>query len=467
MKDEVNANTPPMPSPEPSGDALARALEVMAAQAPFRAAGECAPEPPLPEAGPCPEIGAWLRLAREEALPDEQSALLTHAALCTACLSRMRECRAIVFGDFSAEQIREFKHLSAATHAWRHRFARKLARTPRRSVRLQWLLCSGGAVVAALLALAAVLGWRHANSPEHLLAAAYTEARPFDLRIPGGAFAPVKTPNHVRGEGAGTESAQLLTAHARIERELKQTPTNIYWLQMEARAQLLEQRFDTAIDTLDRLLASGPVTASLLADDGMAYFLRGAATGSENDRATALDTLHRADVLAPNDPVVLFNEAVVMEDRGQVVSAVDTWNRFLRYERDSAWQAEGRRRLSALEEKLNRLKSHRCPMKQHLAMPEAMRALAGDTATLAWIDEALSSIFLLPLLGNLPWPPVVASDGPIGVHFARAEAPSLLLEHMPGALTQHAEGKRFRPFAYPRVRAAKSSFRELWKRLGW
>ena len=110
-------------------------------------------------------------------------------------------------------------------------------------------------------------------------------------------------------------------------------------------AQTCWREYDPAIDILDRLLAAGPVTADLLTDDASAYFQRGTATGSENDRATALDYLRRADELSPDDPVVLFNEALVMEDRGQVMNAVETWNRYLKFERDPRWQEEGRQPL--------------------------------------------------------------------------------------------------------------------------
>jgi len=146
---------------------------------------------------------------------------------------------------------------------------------------------------------------------------------------------------HLRGGATGRESGRLLNARARIERHLESAPADPHWLQLEARSDLLDERFDPAIDILDRLLAAGPATSGLLVDDAAAYFQRGAATGSENDRATALEYLRRADELAPGDPVVLFNEAVVMEDRGQVMNAVETWNRYLRFERDSRWLAEG------------------------------------------------------------------------------------------------------------------------------
>jgi tetratricopeptide (TPR) repeat protein len=156
---------------------------------------------------------------------------------------------------------------------------------------------------------------------------------------------------------------------------LEGAPEDPHWLQLEARADVLEEKFDPAIGILDRLLAAGPATSGLLVDDASAYFQRGTATGSESDRATALEYLRRADELAPGDPVVLFNEAVVMEDRGQLMNAVETWNRYLHFERDARWLADGRRRLQALEQKLNQLKSHQGRVDQRLRTPQEMHAL--------------------------------------------------------------------------------------------
>ena len=232
------------------------------------------------------------------------------------------------------------------------------------------------------------------------MAQAYSNARIFDLRIPGAGFAKVTPETHLRGGATDHELPQLLTARAQIERKLEANPADPHWLQLQARADLLDERYDSAIDTLDRLLAAGPVTPSLLSDDASAYFQRGSANGSENDRATALDYLRRADELAPDDPVVLFNEALVMEDRGQVINAVETWNRYLKFERDPRWQEEGRSRLKALEAKLDRIKSHQSRMEEHLSTPGAMRALAADAATLAGIDEELSTTLLPRLLDS-------------------------------------------------------------------
>jgi tetratricopeptide (TPR) repeat protein len=308
-----------------------------------------------------------------------------------------------VRAEASPEEAAEVAGLATTTPEWQRNLAVELARTPHGRARRIYLWA--GAALAASLLIASVLTvwWQRANTPERLLAEAYSHDRIFELRIPGAGFADVTPGAHLRGSATGRESSRLLDGRAGIERHLENAPEDPHWLQLEARADLLEEKFDPAIDILDRLLAAGPATPSLLVDDASAYFQRGTAAGSENDRATALEYLRRADELAPGDPVVLFNEAVVMEDRGQVMNAVETWTRYLKFERDPRWLAEGDRRLKALEQKLNRLNSHQSRMEQHLATPQAMRALAGDSATLAGIDEELSST-LLPRLLNSAFP---------------------------------------------------------------
>ena len=115
--------------------------------------------------------------------------------------------------------------------------------------------------------------------PTKLLAEAYSQSRFFDLRVPGAGFAPVSPQMHLRGGGGDHESAPLLSARAAIEHKLERSPNDTQWLQLQARAQILDEQYDQAIDTLDRLVAAGPVTPSLLLDDGSAYFLRGTASG--------------------------------------------------------------------------------------------------------------------------------------------------------------------------------------------
>jgi tetratricopeptide (TPR) repeat protein len=328
---------------------------------------------------PCPEPAEWALLLGEEASPAEMAranTLLAHAAICRPCAERLR----VFSADLSSEETAVLAKLGCASAEGQRKLAAELARTPHpfgstRATRLY--LWAGAGLAASLLISAGIVSWwRLENNPERLLAEAYTNSRTFDLRMPGAGYAEVTPEIHLRGSAASREPAKLHEARARIERKLEAAPEDTHWLQVEARSDILEEKFDAAIDILDREVAAGPVTASLLLDDASAYFQRGVATGSESDRAMALDSLRRADELAPGDTVVLFNEAVAMEDRGQLINAVETWNRYLRLERDPRWQAEGRRRLQALEQKLNELKSHQSRLEQRLASPQTMRLLA-------------------------------------------------------------------------------------------
>jgi len=400
----LNPERPP-DQPEnsaPEAKALAQALDDLLRSASGHRGAPFSDTAAAVEAGPCPEPGDWLRLVSGDALPPDEAALMTHAAACDACADRLQQSLHLSSKAASDEESAQLAGLASASGHWQDRFSVRLAQTSRRSARgmrsTSYLWAGAGLAASLALAVGIGLWWQHIHTPERLLAEAYTHSRIFDLRMPGAGFAEAAPQTHLRGNGTGREASKLLDARTRIESRLENSPDDPHWLQLEARANLLEEKFDPAIDILDRLLAAGPVTASLLADDAAAYFQRGTATGSENDRATALDYLRRADELNPGDPVVLFNEAVVMEDRGQVMNAVETWNRYIRFERDPRWLAEGRARLTSLEEKLKQLKTHQSRMEQHLSTPKAMRALAAAPAALAAIDEELSSSLLPRLL---------------------------------------------------------------------
>jgi tetratricopeptide (TPR) repeat protein len=379
MKDDTNSSPASENAPKNIGAGLAGAFdELVQSRLSGKLASGREPESAQGEdkAGRCPEAGDWVLLLGPEASLMETAkvnALLAHAAGCDFCAERLHA----LSGDVSPEEVVALAGLKYSSPEEQRKLAAELAATPVLSTSKMHQFPSGrasrsylwaGAGLAASLLIAVGLfsWWRVANNPETLLAEAYTHERIFDMRMPGAGFGEVTPRTHLRGgaggNGAtgngsgGSEPAKLQAARAGIERQLAAAPEDEHWLQLEARSDILEEKFDQAIEILDRLIAAGPVSESLLLDDASAYFERGEATESESDRATALDMLRRADELAPGDPVVLFNEAVAMENRGQLMNAVETWNRYLRFERDPRWQTEGRRRLEALEQRLNQLK---------------------------------------------------------------------------------------------------------------
>jgi tetratricopeptide (TPR) repeat protein len=148
-----------------------------------------------------------------------------------------------------------------------------------------------------------------------------------------------------------------MLADSEIQLNLKQNPSSRRWLQFKARSEILSGKYDGAIDILDGLLTTGSVGGDLLLDTGSAYFLRGSAAGIANDRVKALDYLRRADELAPGTPEILFDEAIVMEDSGELIDAVQAWSRYVKLETDPHWLAEGRVRLQSLQERLKRTRT--------------------------------------------------------------------------------------------------------------
>jgi len=363
----------------------------------------------------CPSAGSYMRLALGAVEGEAADKLLAHASVCEACGGHLSWRMAALEGDPSPEEVTAIAELAAAKADWQKEIARQLAATQARKMPilqrlglgghdsdsrpyLRWGLAGAG-IAAGLVAVATFFAWqRYLHAPEHLLAMAYTQSRTLELRIPGADFAGLTSGGRTRGTTGDNESAPLLEARAGLARDLARSPQDAHWLELQARADVLEDRYDSATDVLDRLISRGPVTPELLADAAAAYYQRGLVTGSELDRSTALDYLRRADELAPTNPVILFNEGIVMEDRGQMMNAVEVWDRYITVERDAKWAAEGKRRLAALEQTLNRLKSHESRINQMLATPEAMDALAGDAKRLAALDEELSSVQLDKIL---------------------------------------------------------------------
>lgn len=309
----------------------------------------------------CPELGEWPRLATGEAGPAEMESLLAHAAVCRTCSERLRQSMLLLGEEVFPEEIAEVERLDSASASWQRKLADELAQTPRRQTgkNLTGLFLWVGAAMAAMLTIAVGLTawWLHVNAPERLLAQTYSNSRPFDLRIPRAGYGEVVADSHLRGGSATREPSALLEARTRIDHHLVHSPQDPNWLQLKARAEILQEKFDPAIETLNQLLANGPATSSLYLDNATAYFERGTISGSESDRATALEYLRRADELTPGNPVVLFNEAMVMEDRGQAMNAIETWTRYLNFERDPRWKAEGQRRMDALKKKINLIKT--------------------------------------------------------------------------------------------------------------
>jgi CHAT domain-containing protein/tetratricopeptide (TPR) repeat protein len=184
-----------------------------------------------------------------------------------------------------------------------------------------------------------------------LIADAYTEHRPFELRIAGAAYGPVR---QERGgeRSAFAEPAGLLKAKYVIKERLAARPDDEEMLAASGRVELLEGHYDEAIRTFGRLLDAHPDSPPLLVDLATAYFQRAQAANRAVDYGQSIELFGRVLAKKPNDPVALFNRAIALEKMYAYDEAIQDWEHYLRVDSSGNWGTEAQRRLSELQEKI-------------------------------------------------------------------------------------------------------------------
>jgi len=257
--------------------------------------------------------------------------LLDHAAGCDWCGVLLADAHL----EASAGQDSTLM-LRSGTKAWKRemldRIGEQSGRKP--SKRSAWI-----AAAAAIAVVGSGIGWwvYRENSPQaayRLLAQAYTQQRPFELRIAGASPGPIRAQ---RGP-ASEQPLELNDAQSLIARKLKSEPGNAEWRRARALADLLQQHYDVAIETLEEVRQERSGDPDLLGLLGIAYLGR----ATPEDILRALEEFSAALTARPNDPVLLFNRAIAYERSGMIESAIKDWDAFLRIEPSGGWAEEAR-----------------------------------------------------------------------------------------------------------------------------
>ena len=212
-----------------------------------------------------------------------------------------------------------------------------------------------GLAVLLVLSGAAGTGWRIYDSsvrtqPAQLLAQAYTQSRPFDLRIAGAAHSPVRPAK--RGIESPFDQIPLLDAKARIAKGLASSPDSADWLVLQGRAEMLSRTTDGAISSLARALNVRPDDPAIMADFGTAYALRAQADNRVVDYSAAIEYLTRAIRVKADLPEAVFNRALVYEQMYLYPEAIREWGRYLEIDGRGEWAGEARRRRGEVERKI-------------------------------------------------------------------------------------------------------------------
>jgi CHAT domain-containing protein len=261
--------------------------------------------------------------------------------------------------------------------------ASSLSRSLRKSRSLaKWISALLGLGLVALFVLNPFRSTRH--EVDQQIATAYSETRTMEVRIAGASYSPW----HQERGASETEPEvrlSLYDAVPTIKRQLSKTPDDPGWLQAKARVDLLDHHFEGAIQSLERALEIEPNSSQLLVDLASGYFERAERGQRVIDYANAIEYLGQALDFAPDDPVALYNRAVVCERTFLYAQAVEDWMHYLKVDPQGAWREDAARRLKNLQAKLD---EHQQEMTRPLLEPEDLSGARLDRAgSLQEIDQ--------------------------------------------------------------------------------
>jgi CHAT domain-containing protein/cytochrome c-type biogenesis protein CcmH/NrfG len=355
----------------------------------------------------CPNDTDWLHVVAGLAAEANTKELIAHAAHCDHCGPLFRSAAESLSDESTPEEERILSSLGSAKPRWQRDLAGRLGRNARQSAvadgrRADWwkgfAVWSRRAFAAMTLAiLVVIVGLRvfRAPSAQQLLANAYTEQRTLELRIPGAKFAPM----HLQRGRAGSaldRSPQLLKAESLISESLNQHPDDPTWLRAKGQADLLDNNYETAIAALQKAIDLEPKSPSLWVDLASAYFERGEGQDRPEDYGMAVDLLGKALAEKPDDPVAIFNRAIVSERIFLYKQAIADWEHYLILDPHGEWTAEAQGRLDAVRQKL---RSHDRGSSSPLMNPDELSSGQDRLAKRSSVDQRIED-YLQVASGN-------------------------------------------------------------------
>jgi tetratricopeptide (TPR) repeat protein len=301
----------------------------------------------------CPEMESWLKLSAGLLQGAETEQLLALAAECRNCAESLRAAR-----TYLAEG-EPLPALKASDSAWQRQVAVKMkmmsqGQLEKKNKATAWLRYGLAAGMAACLAMIFILWWRNRPvQPDRnaLLANAYTEDRRTEMRFPGARWSPLRQvrSNHQASMAAISPLDKAKEALPTICKDQETRDCLLY----RAEIDIVAGTYEPALATLDQMRET-PEAHDLLLARAMAEFEKANDEPSPNNEAEyskAAEDLSRALDQAPNDPIALFNRALVFSKLKLINRAAEDLQAFLRIEKEPGWTAEAQGLLDEIQEK--------------------------------------------------------------------------------------------------------------------
>jgi tetratricopeptide (TPR) repeat protein len=312
---------------------------------------------PTPE---CPSDDALRQLAAS-LTPDDAAAKLTqHAATCDHCGPLLRTFTEDFSDDFSPEEQAVLDQLRSASPKWQKQTAREMLKraipsppSPRPIFSWKWIMVPASAAVVAVSAFTIWFVVRDTpEKVETLLAQSYTEDRTMEMRIP---YAKHSEFHQLRSGDSGSLLSlpeSYRKAGDQITVQLKKNPDDPGWLLASAQFDLMHWDYLSALKTLNKIEdAKFKSSSQLLMIRALALYEQAEDRHQQEPYFESADLLGKVLLDSPNDPVALFNHAIVCERIELWQCAESDWNRLLTVETDRAWADEARERLTQIESK--------------------------------------------------------------------------------------------------------------------
>jgi tetratricopeptide (TPR) repeat protein len=295
--------------------------------------------------------------------------LTAHAAACGHCGPLLWEYQEDFSDDVTPKEHTALAQLRSASPEWQQQKAREMLQPEmlkktraipepvpatdwRRFFSWKWIMVPA---LPAVALIAVGIWYLQRDTPEKvakLEAQAFTEQRTTEMRVPYAAYADF---NQKRSGDIPSRSSlpqSLNRAADKIAKHLQTEPDNPQWLMLSARLDLWDSNYKAALSSLEKISDSQAIQSpEYLMTRAFALFQKSEALKESQGYSEAVDLLGKALQKAPDDPVLLFNQAIACEKTHSYECAESDWNRLLAVEKDPQWTAEARKHLDQIKEK--------------------------------------------------------------------------------------------------------------------